>query len=50
MVRKSENDKVTIVTGGITLPEAMKAAEELDVRVRVVDLFSIKPVDSACLI
>ena len=27
VIRKSDKDKLTIITGGITLPEAMKAAE-----------------------
>lgn len=39
-----------MITGGITLPEALKAADELDVPIRVVDIFSIKPLDSETII
>ena len=52
MLRSSDKDALTIVTGGITLPEALKAADALKaegVAVRVVDLFSVKPVDAATL-
>jgi transketolase len=48
VVRQSDNDKVTIVAAGITLHEALKAADELEAsgtNVRVVDLYSVKPVD-----
>jgi transketolase len=47
-LRSSDNDKVTILAAGITLHEALKAYEELKakgVNVRVVDLYSIKPLD-----
>ncbi len=43
-----EGDDVTIVGAGITLHEALKAADELakeDVSARVIDLYSVKPVD-----
>ena len=39
---------LTIVTSGVTLNEALKASEKLSTEgtnVRVVDLFSIKPID-----
>jgi len=48
VVRQSDDDKVTIVAAGITLHEALKAADELaaaGTNVRVVDLYSVKPVD-----
>jgi transketolase len=48
VVRKSDNDVVTIVAAGVTLHEALKAADELKkngTHVRVVDLFAVKPVD-----
>ena len=46
----SEDDEVTVVGSGITVHEAMKAADILageNVSVRVVDCYSIKPVDTA---
>jgi len=48
VVRSSENDEVTIIGAGITLHEAMKAAETLaedGVHARVIDLYSLKPID-----
>jgi transketolase len=47
-----EGDDVTIVGAGITLHEALKAAEQLaqdGVNARVVDLYSVKPVDRETL-
>jgi transketolase len=52
VLRESDNDLVTVITGGITLFEALNAYEELKkdgVSIRVVDLYSLKPVDSATL-
>jgi transketolase len=43
-----EGDDVTIIGAGITLHEALKAADELakeDVSARVIDLYSVKPID-----
>lgn len=48
VVRQSDDDMVTIVGAGITLHEAIKAADELaqnGVHVRVIDLYSVKPID-----
>ena len=48
VVRSSESDDVTIVGAGITLHEAIKAADLLDadgISARVVDLYSLKPLD-----
>lgn len=48
IVCKSAQDKVTIVAGGVTLFEALKAHEQLGkegIAVRVIDLFSVQPVD-----
>ena len=45
-------DKATIVAAGVTLHEALTAQSELtmqNIPVRVVDLYSIKPVDAATL-
>ena len=52
VVRKTDNDHVTVVAAGITLHEALGAWEEMKnegVSVRVVDLYSIKPVDKTTL-
>jgi transketolase len=49
VVRRSDADRVTVVGAGITLHEAMKAADALaadGIGVRVVDLYSIKPIDA----
>lgn len=48
VVEKSESDRVVIIAAGITVHEAMKAAQTLKregISVRVVDLYSIKPID-----
>ncbi|MGC8842099.1 MAG: transketolase [Candidatus Sumerlaeaceae bacterium] len=53
IVRKSDRDALTIVTGGVTLFEALKAADELakqGIMVRIVDIFSVKPLDRETLI
>jgi transketolase len=49
VVRSSDDDEVTIVAAGITLHEALKAADALageGVSARVIDLYSVKPVDA----
>ena len=48
VVRSSDEDDVTIVGAGITLHEALKAADSLaeeGINARVIDLYSVKPVD-----
>lgn len=53
VVRKGDNDTLTIATSGVTLFEALEAAELLQrdgISVRVLDLFSIKPIDREGLI
>jgi transketolase len=53
VVRKSAKDVVSIVSGGVTLHEAIKAAEKLQgegIAVRIIDLFTVKPVDAEGLI
>jgi transketolase len=45
-------DDLTIVAAGVTLPEALKAADRLDadgLQARVIDLYSVKPVDADTL-
>lgn len=52
-LRQSESDRVTIVAAGVTVFEALKAYEELKsegVLVRVIDLYSIVPIDQHTLI
>jgi len=52
VVRSSDADAVTVVAGGITLHEALKAADALateGIEVRVIDLYSVKPVDGETL-
>ncbi|XP_040830640.1 transketolase-like protein 1 isoform X1 [Ochotona curzoniae] len=53
VIRQSANDKVTVIGAGVTLHEALMAAEDLskeDVFIRVIDLFTIKPLDAATII
>jgi len=52
VVRSSDQDQVTVVGAGVTLFEALEAADTLaaeGVHVRVVDLFSVSPVDRETL-
>ena len=53
VLQKSENDVVTVVGAGITVHEALKAYEELEkegIKVRVVDAYSVKPIDTETLV
>jgi transketolase len=48
VLRQSDNDQVTVVAAGITLHEAVKACDMLagdGINVRLIDLYSVKPVD-----
>ena len=52
VLRQSGTDKVTVVAAGVTLHEALKAYEALaaeGIAIRVIDLYSIKPVDAEAL-
>ncbi|MCL5666483.1 MAG: transketolase [Patescibacteria group bacterium] len=52
VLRSSGNDQITVVGAGITLHEALAAHEELKkegINVRVIDLYSIKPLDAETL-
>jgi transketolase len=52
VVRAGPADQVTIIGAGITVHEAIKAADALTaqgISARVIDLYSIKPVDTATL-
>jgi transketolase len=49
VVRSSAEDRATIVSAGVTLFEALKAADALaggNTNVRVIDAYSIKPIDA----
>ena len=48
VLRSSDDDQVTLIGAGVTLHEALKAADELSaqgISARVIDLYSVKPVD-----
>jgi transketolase len=50
VVRQGDDDAVTLIGAGVTLHEALKAADllaEEGIAARVIDLYSIKPVDEA---
>jgi len=52
VLRRSAQDRVAVVAAGITVHEALKAHEELGragLAVRVIDLYSVKPVDQETL-
>lgn len=53
VLRESRNDIATVVAAGITVFEALKAHDILrqqDVFVRVVDAYSVQPIDAATLV
>jgi len=53
VLKKSAKDKVLIISAGITVHEALKAhaiLKKKNINVRVIDLYSIKPVDEKELI
>ncbi|HET9733139.1 MAG TPA: transketolase [Acidimicrobiales bacterium] len=53
VLRSSESDQVTVVAAGVTVFEALTAADRLaadGVNVRVIDLYSVKPVDADTLL
>ena len=48
VLRQSPQDKVTVIGAGVTLHEALKAADQLKAEgtaVRVIDLYCVKPID-----
>jgi transketolase len=52
VIRSSEDDDVTLAGTGITVHEALKAADELaedGITARVIDVYSIKPIDAETL-
>jgi transketolase len=53
VLRSSASDVITIVTAGVTVFEALAAADAVaadGIHVRVIDLYSVKPVDAATVI
>jgi transketolase len=53
LLRHGDNDKVTVVGAGVTVYEALKAYDLLKaqgISIRVIDLFSVKPIDKALLV
>ncbi len=51
-LQTSEVDRVTLVGAGVTVYESLKAAEALEkdgIKARVIDAYSVKPIDAATL-
>jgi transketolase len=52
VLKSSENDHITIVSGGVTIFESLKSHDALQkdgINVRVLDIFSVKPIDEELL-
>ena len=52
VLRQSGEDRVTVIGAGVTLHEALKAADQLksqSIPVRVIDLYCVKPMDGQIL-
>lgn len=53
VVRQSDNDQVTVIGAGVTLHEALAAADMLaseGKNIRVIDPFTIKPLDASTIL
>jgi transketolase len=53
VLRQSERDVATVIGAGVTLFEALAAYDLLQqegINIRVIDLYSVKPVDAATLL
>ncbi|MDQ6659643.1 MAG: transketolase, partial [Chloroflexota bacterium] len=53
VVKRSDNDQLTVVAAGITLHEALKAYDQLKgegITIRVIDAYSVKPMDEETLL
>ncbi|XP_012672142.1 transketolase-like protein 2 [Clupea harengus] len=53
VVRQSDSDRVTVIGAGVTLHEALAAADKLageGVNIRVIDPFTIKPLDATTIV
>jgi len=52
-LRKSANDRATVVAAGITVHEALKAAQTLEsegIAIRIIDAYSVKPLDGRSIL
>jgi transketolase len=52
VLRSSDEDEITLIGCGITVHEALKAADSLEesgIRARVIDCYSLKPIDAGAL-
>lgn len=52
VLRQSAQDRVTVIGAGVTLHEALKAADQLksqSMPIRVIDLYCVKPIDGKAL-
>jgi transketolase len=52
-LRKSANDRATVVAAGITVHEALKAAQALEsegIAIRIIDAYSVKPLDGRSIL
>ena len=53
VLRKSGNDRATVIGAGITVHEALAAASKLEaegVSIRVIDAYSVKPIDAGTIL
>jgi transketolase len=53
VLRESGSDAATVIAAGVTVFEALKAHDELKkagVSIRVIDLYSVQPIDAAALV
>lgn len=54
IVKQSSSDKALVIGAGVTLHEALAAAKELSaadgINIRVMDIFSVKPIDSEAIL
>ena len=53
VVKKSDDDQVTVIGCCVTLVEALRAADTLaaeDIKIRVIDPFTLKPFDAETVI
>jgi transketolase len=53
VLRSADDDQVTLIGAGVTLHACLAAADQLGdegIRARVIDLYSVKPVDTATLV
>jgi transketolase len=53
VLRESSSDVATVIAAGVTVFEALKACDQLNaqgITIRVVDLYSLQPIDAASLV